>query len=359
MEWVRGETLGRGSFASVNLAIPRNSFSTLPPLMAVKSCADASSVTLKNEKQIFDQLGLCPQIVRCLGDDHSFENGELLYNLFLEYASKGSLADLVKKNVNGCLKEFDVKRYARSLLEGLDHIHSQGFVHCDLKLQNVLVFENDAVKIADFGLAKKSGKTRCREKQSEEGDSRIEYRGTPLYMSPESVNDNDYESPADIWALGCAVVEMVTGKPAWNHSKNSNVFSLLVRIGVGDELPIIPTELSEEGKDFLMKCFVKDPKRRWTAGKLLNHPFVAVDDRVGRGGNGVVSSKASEFIPSVSPRSPFSFPEWQSSARGCVSFEFDSSSSLSSRECCLDRIKKLAADEIPNWSVSGNWINVR
>ena len=68
----------------------------------------------------------------------------------------------------------------------------KGFVHCDLKLQKILVFDNGKVKITDFGLPKKE-----EQKQSNEV-KRAELKGTPLYMSPESVNRNEYESPTDI-----------------------------------------------------------------------------------------------------------------------------------------------------------------
>jgi serine/threonine protein kinase len=74
-------------------------------------------------------------------------------------------------------------------------------------------------------------------------------------------------------------VEMVTGKPAWNFS-GSNIWSLLIRIGIGEELPLIPDELSQEGKDFLQKIFVKDPLKRWTTKMLLKHPFISDDKNV-------------------------------------------------------------------------------
>jgi serine/threonine protein kinase len=55
---------------------------------------------------------------------------------------------------------------------------------------------------------------------------------------------------------------------------------LLIRIGVGEELPLIPEELSQEGKDFLQKIFVKNPLKRWTAEMLLKHPFIFDDKNV-------------------------------------------------------------------------------
>jgi serine/threonine protein kinase len=365
MEWVRGEPVGHGSFATVYLATPRRSPDQAPPLMAVKSSELSFSASLKNEKRVLDQLSTCPQIIRCLGEDHSVENGEEFYNVFLEYASGGSLADQVKSR-GGSLPESDVRRHAKSILLGLREIHAKRFVHCDIKLQNILVFGNGAIKIADFGLAKKA-----KQKQSTE-EKRAEVRGTPLYMSPESVNENEYESPADIWALGCAVVEMVTGKPAWSCGPQVNIFELLLRIGVGEEVPQVPKELSFEGKDFLEKCFVKDPRKRWTAEMLLDHPFVAAHDDHD---TVPLGDKDEPTKSSSSPRSPFDFPDWVSVQSSVVTspesspdsgklFDWEmnfgscspASSSLSSP---VDRLQQLVTDDAPNWSFSESWVIVR
>ncbi|KAJ1419136.1 Serine/threonine-protein kinase, active site [Sesbania bispinosa] len=342
MEWVRGQSLGSGSFATVNLVIPTNGSTSTPPT-AVKSSNVHTSYLLKNEEHVLNRIGCCPQIIKCFGHDQTLENGEECYNLFLEYASGGTLADQLKNH--GCrFPESLVRRYTRSIVEGLKHIHANGFVHCDVKLQNILVFENGDVKIADFGLAKETG-----EKQSQG----LEFRGTPIFMSPESVNDNEYESPADIWALGCAVVEMVTGKPAWNVRSGSNIWSLFMRIWLGDELPLIPDELSKEGKDFLEKCFVKDSKKRWSAEMLLKHPFVADD---------TVSFIDSLPLPSPSPTTHFDFPHWSSTATASLP------SSLGSDEwrdrdigpSPTDRVRRLVTDDGPtDWSESDSWIIVR
>ncbi|KAK9284315.1 hypothetical protein L1049_023486 [Liquidambar formosana] len=357
MEWVRGDTVGHGSFGTVNLAIPRRSSGHIPPLMAVKSTSVSNSASLENEREVLSKLADCPHVIRCFGGDYSSENSRELYNLFLEYASGGSLSDQLKKS-GGRLPESDVRRHTRSVLKGLQYIHGNGFVHCDIKLQNILLCSdggNDFAKIADFGLAKKAN--------SKEGGG-FGLRGTPLYMSPESVNGGENESPADIWALGCVVVEMVSGKPAWRCRPESDVSALLFRIGVGEELPEIPVELSEEGKDFLGKCFVKDPKQRWTAEMLLDHPFVVVDDD---DDDDTVPLKRGYNKASTSPRCPFDFPEgpispspesdtWlDAELNSC----FVSSSSSDCHSSAADRIRQLATDQRPDWSVSDSWVTVR
>ncbi|GKU98946.1 hypothetical protein SLEP1_g11880 [Rubroshorea leprosula] len=344
MEWVRGETIGYGSFGTVNLAMQgKSSVQGSSVLMAVKSAPAFDAGSLKNEKAALDQIGSCPEIIRCLGDNYSFENGGELYNVFLEFASKGCLADQVKRNAGG-LGESDVRRHTRSILKGLRHIHAKGFAHCDIKLQNILVFENGGAKIADFGLAKKFGE-----------EKKFEIRGTPLYMAPESVTESEYGSGVDIWALGCAVVEMATGKLAWNLEKHSNIATLMIKIGLGDESPEIPDSLCEEGKDFLKECFVKDPRNRLTADALLDHPFVAGDD--------TVALNCEQL--STSPRGPLDFPEWISVQSTTSPSPSTANSSFSSSSSCWvsslsNRIHELACNQGPNWSVSdGSWVVVR
>ncbi|XVF18741.1 hypothetical protein REPUB_Repub11eG0049200 [Reevesia pubescens] len=140
------------------------------------------------------------------------------------------------------------------LLEGLCDIHEKVYFHCDLKPANILVFSSDikyaslsTLKIADFGLAKEPG----------ERDS------VPMTTTP--------------WLnfRGCIVVEMMTGKPPWNSIRNSKFLAL--QIASTSKSPNIPEDISMEGKDFSMKCFARDPCKRWTAHRLLTHPFLFHD----------------------------------------------------------------------------------
>nr|GMC62318.1 mitogen-activated protein kinase kinase kinase NPK1-like [Ipomoea batatas] len=339
MDWVRGETLGRGSFGKVSLAVPRShGIAGASPAMVVKSCGVSCFDSLMNEKAVLDELRGCREVIQCFGDCYSFENGEKLYNVLLEFASQGALADKVKNSENRRLSETEIRKYSKALLRGLGYIHKFGYVHCDIKLQNILLCEDGEVKIGDFGLAKKNGGKNLG----------CEIRGTPMYMSPEMVNGGEQGPAADIWALGCAVAEMATGAPAWKYA---DVAGLLMRIGVGEEIPEIPGKLSVDGQDFLGKCFIKDPRKRWTAEMLLNHPFISGEEN----GATVSLREASASAPSPSPRCPFDFPDWVSESSSITSLPRPES-----EYSPADRLRGIVSHQSPNWSQdSDEWVNVR
>ncbi|KAL4568727.1 hypothetical protein LXL04_024342 [Taraxacum kok-saghyz] len=336
MEWVRGKTIGHGSFATISLAQLTTHNSDIPPLMAVKSCGVSHSASLIYERRILAELNDCPEIIHCFGESITVENRIKMYNIALEYASGGDLAYNLKNYGNFQLSE--VRRYTNSILKGLQFIHRNGFVHCDIKLQNILLVSdgvNADVKIADFGLAKKT---------DGESKSNYEIRGTPMYMAPETVVSDEQEPPSDIWALGCLVAEMVTGKPAWFCS---DIGPLLLKIGVGTEVPEIPGKLSTAGKDFLGKCFLKDPRKRWTAEMLLNHPFVAKE-------------KAEDCIRSFSPRDHFNFPDWElTESFAMTQLPSPELSHLAPLVSPATRLRQLTVNERPSWSDSSRWVTVR
>ncbi|KAK4367759.1 hypothetical protein RND71_011551 [Anisodus tanguticus] len=357
MDWVRGEPVGHGSFGKVSLAVPRKQSTQV---VVVKSCAASCSATLMNEKLILDEIKGCPQIINCLGDSYTYENGEKLYNVLLEYASGGALSEKLKNSSDRKLPEFEIRKYTKALLKGLHYVHKSGYVHCDIKPQNILLGEDGQVKIADFGLAKKAESVK-------DGKLRCELRGTPLYMSPEMVTAGEQDTPADIWALGCVIVELAAGAPVW---RCADITKLLMKIGVGDQLPEFPAKLSEEGKDFLEKCFVKDPRKRWTAEMLLKHVFVAdQDDTVTLNDESCKSG-----TPSTSPRCPFDFPHWVSddSAESTVTCQITSLPSPAIQELLnfsggslstspAERLWGLMNELRPKseWSDDDGWVSVR
>lgn len=100
-------------------------------------------------------------------------------------------------------------------------------------------------------------------------------------MAPEVITRNASQGhgrAADIWSLGCVVIEMSTGKRPWYDLENSA--QIMFKVGMGGK-PQIPDTLSAEGKDFLGHCFMSDPADRYTAAELLDHPFVKVEEQDG------------------------------------------------------------------------------
>jgi serine/threonine protein kinase len=267
LSWCRGPKIGQGAFGSVyraDLKKPR----AFGSVVAVKSADPLKGDSLIWEKTVLDSLQGCPHVIQTFGADTTKpKNGIVLYNVLLEFASGGSLFDLIVKSGCGGLSESEVRKHTKSMLVGLKHIHDRGFVHCDLKPDNVLLVptaDGFEVKIADFGLAKRAY-TSCETPS---------LRGTPCYLAPECVIYGVQEAFSDIWALGCTVLEMLTGKLPWpTMSGSEEVEDVISQIGSGS-VPNIPDKISKAAQDFLRCCFEINHMDRMTADELLDHPFL-------------------------------------------------------------------------------------
>ncbi|XP_039172717.1 mitogen-activated protein kinase kinase kinase 9-like isoform X2 [Eucalyptus grandis] len=179
--------------------------------------------------------------------------------VFLELMSKGSLSTLYRKRP---LTESQVSAYTKQILEGLKYLHVQKVIHRDLKCANILVDASGSVKLADFGLAKAT-----------EMSAAKSLEGTFHWMAPEVLNsgkNGSYELKADIWSLGCTVLEMLTCKPPYSDTE---LWEVLKKIRKG-EPPQVPQFLSEDARDFIHRCLRRNPKKRPSAAELLDHPFV-------------------------------------------------------------------------------------
>ncbi|KAK4760119.1 hypothetical protein SAY87_023250 [Trapa incisa] len=186
----------------------------------------------------------------------SWDNSNLY--IFLELVTKGSLAKLYETYH---LRDSQVSSYTRQILSGLKYLHERNVIHRDIKCANILVDVNGFVKLADFGLAKA---TKLNDIKSS--------KGTPYWMAPEVVRPKKlgYGRAADIWSLGCTVLEMLTGKIPYS---NLEWMQAIFKIGRG-EPPPIPDTLSIDAKDFILKCLQVNPSDRPTAAELLDHSFV-------------------------------------------------------------------------------------
>ncbi|EEF37556.1 Mitogen-activated protein kinase kinase kinase, putative [Ricinus communis] len=338
--WIRGNSVGHGSTATVSLATSFHS----AEIFAVKSAELSLSEFLQREQKILSSVA-SPHIVSYRGCDITRENNKVMYNLFLEYMSGGSLVDTIQAH-GGRLGESMIGYYTCQIVQGLDYLHSNGLVHCDIKSSNILIGDAGA-KIADFGCAKRVVAT---------VDVAETIGGTPMFMAPEVARGAEQGFASDIWALGCTIIEMATGCAPWPNANDP--VSVMYRIGFMDQLPEFPCCLSEQAKDFLEKCLRRDPKQRWTANQLLKHPFLEKFISHGK-----QIQEPNNSGSSYSPTSILDQHIWNSVddesenldnlAHSC---HHDHESSPSASE----RIRRLClVSEGPSWELDENWIPVR
>ncbi|KAK1423932.1 hypothetical protein QVD17_19243 [Tagetes erecta] len=343
MEWTRGLVLGRGSSATVSTAT-----STSGDVFAVKSVEFSKSQSLQKEQHFLSILK-SPYVVSYKGYDITNEENKMVYNIFIDYMSGGSIIDLINRRNGRGLNNFELANYTRQIVKGLEYIHSNGIVHCDIKGRNIMVQDGFVVKIGDFGCAKWAHQA-----------SHIS--GTPMFMAPEVARGEEQLFPADIWALGCTVIEMATGGSPWPNVDNP--VSVLYRIAFSDEIPTIPDSISEQGRDFVSKCLIRDPKQRWTVKQLVEHPFV--QQQLDENSKEICCEK----IRTDSPTSILEQDVWNWMEE--TSPSSSSSSSLSSSsvlwvgddfgelKSLRQRIKQLAGkSEMPNWGCENEWMTIR
>ncbi|XP_077212937.1 mitogen-activated protein kinase kinase kinase 1-like [Tasmannia lanceolata] len=254
--WMRGGLLGSGSFGTVYEGISDDGF-----FFAVKevSLLDQGSQAQQCIIQLEQEIALLSQfehenIVQYLGTDKE----EAKLYIFLELVTQGSLSSLYRRYH---LRDSQVSAYTRQILNGLKYLHDRNVMHRDIKCANILVDASGSVKLADFGLAKETSKLNMLKS----------CKGSAYWMAPEVVNPRKtYQLEADIWSLGCTVLEMLTRQVPYSTLEWTQA---LFKIGRG-EPPSIPTNLSKDARDFINQCLQVDPDNRPSASELLDHPFV-------------------------------------------------------------------------------------
>ena len=283
------ERLGGGSFADVYKAkekstntlvaikVLKKKYSKFEDCLDLRECKSLQKLNhIPNEKGIENIIKL-KQIIFIK------ESGTL--NLIFEYMEK-DLFELMKKKKK--LNENEIREISYQTLLGLSLMHKYGFFHRDLKPENLLVSNNKKIKIADFGLAREIRSV----------PPYTEYVSTRYYRAPECIlKSNNYNSPIDIWALGCIIAEMylhpipiffgnnekevlfkinsILGFPYnWNEGiqlgKKLNIKFLNCK---SIQLKNVIVNASNDAIDLIQLMLQWDPNKRPTANNLLNHPF--------------------------------------------------------------------------------------
>ena len=186
--------------------------------------------------------------------------------IYLECATEGSLLSAYKEY--GPFEEDIIKIYTRQIVEGLWYLHQHKIVHHDIKWANILLMSDGVVKISDFGSAK------ILESNSSFWEYLPSLKGTIPWMAPEVLSQKSINCKADIWSLGCTVLEMATAKSPWDKQKIGNNIEDFFKLWDWCCHPEIPDYLSSDLKDFLNQWFIIDSTQRSSALDLLNHHFL-------------------------------------------------------------------------------------
>lgn len=267
--WRKGDLIGTGANGRVYLGLEEETGA----IIAVKEIIFSHNVQQMEElAQMQEEIELLrslkhPNVVTYLGTDVS-NDSQVLY-IFTEWVPGGSIQALITKF--GRLSEAIVRKYVAQLLVGLQYLHGQHVIHRDIKAANILVDDRGTIKLADFGSSKRIDSAATMEYDN------ISLRGTPYFMAPEIIMQTGHGRKADIWSVGCTILQMVTGQPPWKNLQLRTPAALMFHIANVRAPPSMPSTLSRDLHHLLLATFSRDARRRPTASELLWHPFVVAN----------------------------------------------------------------------------------
>ncbi|XP_030292186.1 serine/threonine-protein kinase N2-like isoform X1 [Sparus aurata] len=242
--------LGRGHFGKVLLAEYKKS----GKLYAIKALKKGDIVTrdevdsLVCERRIFEVINASqhPFLVNLHG---CFQTADHVC-FVMAYSPGGDLMTHIHTNI---FNEKQARFYSSCVLLGLEFLHQNKIVYRDLKLDNLLMDADGFVRIADFGL--------CKEGMGH-GDRTSTFCGTPEFLAPEVLTDNNYTRSVDWWGLGVLIYEMLVGESPFPGDDEEEVFDSIVN----DEVRY-PRFLCPESVSLMQKLLQKNPEMRLGAGE--------------------------------------------------------------------------------------------
>jgi serine/threonine protein kinase/tetratricopeptide (TPR) repeat protein len=193
--------------------------------------------------------------------------------IVMEYMEGKSLAKNLKR---GSFKPVTVIEYALQISSALKEAHARGIIHRDIKSDNIMITQDDRVKVMDFGLAKLKGSA----KVTQTG----KMVGTVTNMSPEQVRGEPADERSDIWSLGIVLYQMLTGElPYYGDYQHAVMYSILNDdpAPISGIIKMVPQDLEK----LVFKCLAKNPSDRYQSASVLLNDLSDLRGKIDPGQN--------------------------------------------------------------------------
>ena len=248
--------LGSGSFGNVYLV--RHNITQEEYAMKVVNKKKLDQLYGNSYEQILNEIRIHSKldhenIIHIYNVSEDEEN----INIIMEYAQKGNLFDIIKKEKKG-ISEEKAYKYFIQIVNAVYYLHQNNIIHRDIKPENILISEDDTIKLCDFGWAKELTL-----------ENRKTFCGTAEYMAPEIVTSENYGFGVDIWSLGNLLYEMIFGHSPF-EGKNMN--SIMINIKTKDLTYDKP--ISKECKDLIEKMLESNQQKRFKIKDIFEHDFI-------------------------------------------------------------------------------------
>jgi len=254
--------IGEGKFGKVKLGIHKKTGENVAIKIISKNMPMKDKELVRTEINI---MKLCrhPNIVRLL--DH-FENEECIF-IVMEYLSGGDLANYLT-NCTSMLTEKQIAKIIFQISSGLQYLHDYGIVHRDIKPQNLLynIGNNGeiTVKIMDFGISKIMGNN----------EKTLGGFGTLCFIAPEVILRKPYDKKIDVWSMGVTIYLLLFGDLPFksDNGTEETIAKMIVYYDLEISKHII--KRSEELKNLVVKCLVKNPEKRIDLKQIINNETI-------------------------------------------------------------------------------------
>merc|ERR1712087_1032721 len=264
--WIEAGKIGEGAFARVR-KITRKSDKAVFALKMIKKKGKSVEDIAALQREILVLQKCDHQNVVKLGD--WCDTKKRIY-MVVEFCDGGDVFERVVE-----YKKFSEKsaiHVVKQVASGILHVHNLGFVHRDLKPDNLMYLNKEVdsdIKIIDFGLAGDVNEGPCKTPC-----------GTAHYAAPEVLSSMEYDQSADMWSLGVILYTLLCGFPPFFDASNNmkNLYHLIKKGQYSFPSPFWD-DISDGAKDLIRRLLLKDPKGRLTAEEVLKHSWVVNEDQ--------------------------------------------------------------------------------